>query len=379
MNKEKEIRSFVFAANDKENVEVIVNSLANLAAASAYKEYNSYGVIEKVELNNYQEENEKVKKAILGFAAKKAGFEIPTTVNELAFCMDNQIFKSVMNTINAMAIGQMMNTYSSPQLDGLTQIENVQVGDSKTYEIETKSLPIAQKATYGSNVTMVPSYVKGSVTVTPKPYSLGVSLDFVRILANGYDWGKAVARVYAGMVLAQYKLAVNKLFDTNVLNGTPLYQANFTPSTYVQLASDVGMLNGGSTEDVTAYGTRVAWNNISALATQGGYTTKDDYIRNAYLQKIYGVDSMILDQIPNLAAPFTIANAAQIRTIPDNLIILAPNGGDKLIKLVRESYVRVIETPANENNLNRLEYSYFQQFDAALATASYFGIQGTQA
>ena len=52
---------------------------------------------------------------------------------------------------------------------------------------------------------------------------------------------------------------------------------------------------------------------------------------------------------------------------------------DNIVKLVRESYVRVIETPATDNNLNRLEYSYFQQFDAGLVTASYFGLQSTQA
>ena len=139
------------------------------------------------------------------------------------------------------------------------------------------------------------------------------------------------------------------------------------------------MLNGGSIDDVLALGTRVAWQAIAALATQGGFSTKDEYIRNAYLQKIYGVDSMILDQFTGLSAPFTTANAAGLRAIPNNLIVLVPKSGDKVIKLVREAYIRVIETPANDNTLNRYEYSYFQSFDADLATASYFGLQGTTA
>lgn len=376
---EKEIREFSFSAEDIDSVDVVVNELSSLAAAAAYRDFGAHGVIEKVEVDNYAEKNAKVKEAILGFAAKKAGLSMPKTTSDLAFAMDNQIFKSVMNTINAKAIADMMARYESPQLDRLVDIDTVSAGSSQTYEIETKSLPIAQKATYGSNVTMVPSYAKSSITLTPKPYSLGVSLDFIRILANGYDWGKAVARVYAGMIFAQYKLAVSKVFDPNILNGTPLYNANFTATSYTQLASDVGMLNGSNAEGVIALGTLVAWNNISALATQGGYSTKDEYIRNAYLQKIYGVDSLILDQFTNLAAPFTNANAAALRAIPDNLIVLVPNNGDKIVKLVRESYVRVIETPALDNNLNRLEYSYFQQFDAGLVTASYFGLQSTNA
>ena len=367
-----------FSALENDDATIIVNELAELAAASASKEYGRHGLIEEVSFENYSEKNEKVKQAILAYAADKAGISVPTNSTQLLFAMDNVVFRSVINTINAKAIGEMMVRYRSPQLEALAEVETVGAGESMTYEIDTKALPIAQKATYGSNVTMVPSYAVGSVTLSPKPYTLGVSLDFIRILANGYDWGRAVARVYAGMVFAQYKLVVSKIFDTNILNGTPFYNQNFSSSTYTQLADDIAMLNGGSAEDVVALGTRVAWNAISALATQGGFSTKDEYIRNAFLQKIYGVDSLILDQFTNHAAPFTNANAAGLRAIPNNLIVLVPTTGDKIAKIVREDYIRVIETPADDNNLNRMEYSYFQQFDAGLATASYFGLQGTQ-
>jgi len=372
----KEVNQLNFSAEDKFNI--IIKNCADLAAASTSKNFGAYGIIEDVQMDSdkYRELNEKVKTSILCYAAEKAGIPTPKDATEMAFAMDVPMFKSVLNSIIARSIGEMMATYRAPQLDRLAQIDTVAAGNSMTYEIETKALPIAQKATYGSNVTMVPSYAKSSITVTPKAYSIGLSLDFIRILANGYDWGYAVARVYAGMLFAQYKLIVSKLFDTSVLNGTPLYQANFAPATYTQLASDVAMLAGVGIENVTAYGSLVAWNALSALATQGGFTTKDEYIRNAYLQKIYGVDSMILSDFTNFAAPFTTANAASLRSIPNNLIVLVP-ASDKPIKLVRESYIRVIETPANDNNLNRNEYSYFQSFDAALATPNYFGLQGT--
>lgn len=372
---EKQILDFRFAAEDKETVETIVNSLAELSAASAYKNYGEHGVIEEVVLNNYDEKRDKIKEAILKFAANKAGIPVPETATDMAYAMDNTAFRDILNTINTRTIRAMMVRYTSPQLDRLVEIDNVGVGGSKTYEIDTKSLPIAQPATYGSNVSMVPAYAMGSITVTPKSYTIGMSLDFIRIIANGYDWGRAIARIYAGMIFAQYKLSVGRIFDSSVLNGTPLYAANFSAATYTQLASDVGMLNGGA--GVIALGTLVAWQAIGALATQGGFTTKDEYIRNAYLQKIYGVDSMILDQITNLAAPFTTANASSLRAIPDNMVVVAPEGEDKLVKLVREDYIRVIETPANNNTLNRNEYTYFQNFDAKLATGSYFGLQST--
>ena len=373
---EKIMREFLFAENDMNDVDSIVNKFAEVGAAATYKEYGSHGIIEEVSLDNYKEKESKVKEACVAFAAGKAGLSVPKTATEVAYALDNTTFRDILNTIMVRTIGTMMVRYNSPQLDALVEVQPVEVGSSYSYEIETKSLPVAQKATYGSNVTMVPSYAIGSKTLKPVPYSIGLSLDYIRIIANGYDWGRAIARVYAGMLFAQYNLVVSKLFNTNALTGTPFYNATFSGSAYVQLADDIKMLNGGA--NVTAYGTITAWNTISALATQGGFTTRDEYIRNAYLQKIYGVDSMILDQFTNYAAPFTSANAATLRAIPNNLIVLL-SAGDKVMKLARESYIRVVETPANDNTLNRNEYSFFQSFDTDIATASQYGLQSTQA
>lgn len=374
----KEIREYAFSAEDKsEFVDVIVSNAAQLGAAAAWKKYGRYGIIEKVEVDNYDELNAKVKESVLTFAAKKAGFDTPKTATELAFAFDNKMFLSIVNTITARSIALMMVRYDCPQIEAFAEIETVGVGDSRTYEIDTKGLPQAQKATYESNVALVPSYAKGAVTVTPKPYVIGTSLDYIRIIGNDYDWGAEIARVYAGMLFAQYKLGVSKIFSEAILSGTPLYQATFASSTYTQLADDIGMLNGGDSSSVTAYGTRVAFNTISALATQGGFTTKDRYIENGYLQKIYGVDSVLLEQFTNFSAPFTSANAAALRAIPNDLIVLISNGTDKPVKIVRENYIRVIETEAKDNTANRMEYTFFQNFDAGLATASHFGVQKT--
>lgn len=372
---EKQLRAFRFSEEQMEDVNIIVENLSQLGAAYAYKHFGGHGIIEENSVEDYTTLNKKTLEAGLSFAAKTAGIPVPKTTTDMAYALDNTSFRDVINTIQVRSIATMLANYTSPQLDRLVEVDTVEVGGSKTYEIDTKALPIAQRATYGSNITMLPSYAKNSITVTPVPYSIGISLDFIRMVANGYDWGKAIGRVYAGMIYAQYKLAVDKIFSTTALNTTPFYQATFSGSTFTQLASDVSMVSGNNS--VLALGTIVAWNAISALATQGGFTTKDEYIRTAYLNKVYGVDAMILDQFTNLSIPFTTANASSLRAIPNNLIVLVPVAADKIVKLVREDYIRVIETPANDNTLNRNEYSYFLSFDAAVATASYYGLQST--
>lgn len=371
-----EIRNMTFAGEDSTVVTTIVNSLADLAAAACNKHFK--GLIEDIGMSDadYKANNEKVKTSMLKFACSKAGVEV-NSVEDMYFANDNLVFRSVLNTIETRAIAAMMVAYDNPMISAFTSIETIAPGNSRSFEIEPKALPIAQRGTYGSNITQVPSYARGAVTVTPKVYCEGVSLDFIRLLANGYDWGLATARVYAGMIYAQYALAVNKVFDANILAGTPLYQASFTLPTYVQLASDVGMLNGGAEDDVIALGTRPAFNGISATATNGGFMTKDEYIRGGYLKEICNVNSVVLDQFTNLAAPFTTANAASLRAIPNGYIVLVARGKDNVVKLVRENYIRAIEVPAHDNTLNRMEYMYFQAFDAAIATSSFFGVQAT--
>ena len=379
MSKNETIREYRFSADNANDAQVIIDRLARLGAVSAYKNYGGAGIIEEVNMEDYDKEKLAVKNAILSFASSIAGINCPETSTDMLYAMDNTSFRDIINTITARSIATMMVTYKAPQLERLTEIEDINAGESRTYEIDTKSLPIAQPATYISNVTLVPSYAKSSITLSPKVYTLGISLDYIRVIANGYDWGYAIARVYAGMITAQYKLVVGKIFDTTLLNGTPLYASSFSSSAYTQIASDVAMLNGTTIDDVMAMGTLPALNAISALATTGGYAVRDEYVRTAYLNKIYGVDTMILSQFTNLSAPFTNANASSLRAIPNNLIVFVPTNGDKICKLVRENYIRVVEIPANENTLNRNEYSYFQAFDADIATASYFGLMSTSA
>ena len=65
--------------------------------------------------------------------------------------------------------------------------------------------------------------------------------------------------------------------------------------------------------------------------------------------------------------------------IPDNLIVLLSSVGDKPVKLVRSTYVRVKKDDPQDGALNRVVYRYFFGYNAALATQAHFGLQSTSA
>lgn len=371
---EKEIRLMNFSADNE--FDLIVDELATLAANACAREYPKLIKVDLMNSADYAEKNEKVKAAMVAYAANKAGLTVKDETDML-FAADNRTFVSVLNSIEVRAIAKMMVRYDNPQIGAIADIETIKAGNSRTYEIDTKALPVLQKGNYQSNITNVPPFVKSSITLTPKVWTAGVSLDFIRLLANGYDWGFATARIYAGFIVAQYKVVVAQVFNTTVLSGTPLYNATFALNTYTQLAEDIGMLNGGGANDVVALGTRTAFNAISGTATSGGFMTKDEYIRGSYLKEICGVPSVVMEQFTDFNVPFTSGTAASLRAIPNNLIVLVSQGKDKIVKLLREDYIRVKEINAIDNTLNRMEYSYSQAFDAGIATASHFGVQNT--
>lgn len=75
-----------------------------------------------------------------------------------------------------------------------------------------------------TNVTFLDSYARSSITVTPKPYSIGTTMDYIRILSNNYDMGRELARVAFALLYAQLRLVVDEIYSVTPITGTPFYQ-----------------------------------------------------------------------------------------------------------------------------------------------------------
>lgn len=371
-----------FSAEDESDISSVVKSLSELTKHQLYAKYGHEGIAEKFSLNenkDYMAEVKKSKLAVLKYCMKVAGINKIDTNADIIRAFENQNFSTVFNSIMVSTIESVVLTAQPAQILNFVTIEDVDVGDSYTWEIESKGLPIARKTSYMSNTEYVSGFEKSPITIVPKPYSVGVAFDYLRILSDSYDIGYTLAKIARSMLMAQLKLIINNVYSTTPLVGTPLYQATFAATTYVQLAEDVSMLNGGS--PVTAYGTKVAFNAISALATTNyGFMAQDEYIANGFIGKAYGIRNVIIDQITDLSSSFTTASASSLRFVPnDRILLLSEVPGEKIGKLVRENFVRVKIKEANEGGLYRMEYIYYQSFDCAIATQLHYGIQNVAA
>lgn len=366
-----------FSAQD-ETAEVIKNNLVKLAKYAMNNDSRYKRVAElsfsNEKIDNYEELNLKAKTALLKYAAEKAQIKEISTKADVINAFSNPMFQTVFNSIIVDSLQSIVLKSRPEQIYRLANVSDVEVGDSETWEIDTKGLPIAQRTSYTTNVTFLDSYAVTPITITPKPYSIGTTMDYIRILANNYDIGREIARVAASLLFAQLKLIVDSIYAIANVQGTPFYQANWNAANYVQMIDDIKMLNGGA--DVTAYGTTVAFSKMGVLATTNyGFQSQDEMIRNGFLGRAYGVDNVVLDQFTDLSQPFTTASANTLRTIPNDRVVLLSSVGDKPVKLVREDFIRVKVKEPKDGSLYRSNYEYFMSFDAAIATQANYGIQ----
>jgi hypothetical protein len=229
----------------------------------------------------YAEREKSARMAALTFAASKAGIKKLEEKKDVIHAFENPLFVSVFNSIVSETLTGIIIGAGDNKLMALCNPDTVDIGDSKTYVIEPKGLPIAQRGSYMNNVGFNDGFAETGITVTPKLYTVGSSIDYIRILANDYDFGRELARVAMSILYAQYKLVTGLLFATTKVTGTPFYKATFTADGYVGMISDLQAVNKTG---VKAYGTIPAFQKQGVTATTNyGFATQDTMIRDGFL------------------------------------------------------------------------------------------------
>lgn len=372
----KELRYFSGISSDMDAKTIIKNAV-DLTLAAMSRDYLSTGLVARHDMDviSYNALSDDVRKSVLAYCGTKAGIDEIVESKDILNAFDNPTFESVYNAIMTETLLGVMTRTESAAMSIFANIDTVDVGNSLTYEIDTKGLPIAQRNSYNSNVTFLEGVAKSSITVTPKIYSTGIAVDVIRMLKGDVDLGKEIARVAMSLLYAQYRLCVNQVVNTTAITGTPLYRANFTGEGYINTISYLQALNNAG---VRAFGTLPALHKIGVTTTNAyGFQSQDEVIRTGYLGTAYGIPHIVLQQATDFSAPLGATDelVQNQLLLPNDQVFLLSDVGDKPVKLVRENYIRVINTEPNNNSINRREYQYFMAFDAAIATQAHFAIQ----
>lgn len=372
-----------FSKCDKEG-KVIVDNLVELSQDYIRRNFaydGFYNDVEPMSKKDYKEKNDDLKYSILEFCAVKVQSNLlnadVSTPNGVRRAFSNTAYSELYNSIIVEAIQSVVLNANPAIIANFCTIEDVEVSGMKSFEIEPKGLMVAQRTSYNNNVTLLDGYTKQSVQITPKPYTAGSQIDYLRILDGVFDFGKEIARVAMSLLYAQYKLVVGILFDSAKFANTPFYINGYTGAKVIQVVEYMQALNGGS--PVKAYGLLSTFNTAGTISTTNfGFETQDQMIRDGFIGRANGIDNIVIPQATDLSAPFIDANLDSLLLVPKNKMVLLSDVGSKPIMLVRERFVHAIsKDPLTESILTQ-SYAYTMSFDAGLATQAIYAIVQVQ-
>ena len=136
-------------------IDDIVEKAIEVGLHAMSRDYANTGLVSKFSIGDYEKQNKAVKNAILKYCAENSGTgELKNKTDVLLAFSNNAQFETLFNAIQVRTLMGIMTRVQSPQITALAGIETVEVGDSYTWNIDTKGLPVSQRASYHSNVTV---------------------------------------------------------------------------------------------------------------------------------------------------------------------------------------------------------------------------------
>jgi hypothetical protein len=365
----------IFSSNNlslvqRDNTYQLLVDSGVLLAKMAINKYHSKNMLAtkfSVVGESYDELNKTVLEKIYKYCADKAGI---TTFDynrkeDVVRAMTNPIFEWNFFAIQTEILNNVNPDNEVEDVMIAANISTVGLGDSKTFEIDSKGLYKVQEGAYGNNVSRFQEHFKSAITLTPTPKVAAIDFDVTQMNGIGYDFGKQVAKIAMSFRVKMYTDVVSEIFTVANVSSTPFYKATFAKTTYMEMADRLAGANGSG---VAAYGTRVAFGQIADGITTG-FATQDEINKSGFIGNVYGVSSILFDQaVDSNTASFTFK-------VPSDKIVLLSPVGDRPVKVVRENNIMVINDDGKNNALYRRSYKFMDSWTVGLATQAAYGIQ----
>jgi len=321
--------------------------------------------------DEYEKLNDIVKKGMIKYSAKISNlsdmYDISTRAGFKQAITGSTQFREALFAIQIQTIDTVNSTSEVEQALLLAEVRNLAEGDSETFDIGSKSLFQVEQTGYSNNVSRLQYQFMAPTILVPRPHEASVGVDLFQLNANGFDFGKQMAKIAISFRVAMYDDIIANIFTVANVSATPFYKATFAKTTYQQLGNVVAGANGSG---VMAYGTNVAFGKMSdQIVSNFAFGTSAEYVKSGMVTDLYGIPSMILRQAVNPN------DGTYGFKVPDDRIILTTPSTDKPVKIVigGETYVTIDD--GLNNSINLKTFKYKQSWKAGIVTQSAYAIQ----
>jgi len=250
------------------------------------------------------------------------------------------------------------------QFSNFVEYRNLNYGDTNVFRVPANNLfRIALISDDNGNLRRQRLKDGQEFTVQVAPYGAKIGEDFYRFLAGRVDWMELMQTLSKSF---QVDLT-NRIYDAimgsyGIYNAT--YHETFTnPPTEDQLVEKVMHLQARTGENVVVYGTKLALRKLAPNATSDAMI--DARNRVGYYGTIAGIE---LREIPQAHKIGTDEFA-----IDNNFILLLPESGDRMVKVVNEGQPIIQDQQAGKTADMMQEYMVMNRFGIAVICSKAFG------
>jgi hypothetical protein len=350
-----------------DEAKLVLDNVARLTKMGIQKYYSKA----KVDDEEYNRLNDLSKKGMIKYAAKVSNlpaiFDISKKEGFKKAITQFSAFREAIFAIQTETIDSVNSTSEVEQALLLAEVRNLAEGDSETFEVGSKSLFQVEQTGYSNNVSRLQYQFMNPTILTPRRHEASVGIDLFQLNANGFDFGKQMAKIVISFQVAMYNDVISNIYNVATVNTTPFYKATFAKTTYQQLGNIVAGANGSG---VMAYGTNVAFGKMSdQIASNFGFGVSEEYVKSGMVTDLYGIPSMILRQAVNPN------DSTYGFVLPDDKIILTTPSTDKPVKMVIEGITYVVADDGVNNSINLRTFKYQQSWKTGMVSQSAYAIQ----
>lgn len=249
-----------------------------------------------------------------------------------------------------------------------TDVINVDMGDSATFDIEARDLFVVSKAGHAMRQGELKKQFKGQVAVIPEARVLSVDVSLYKVLAGleslARFTAKAVMSMEAEATKDAYTAFATAMAALDNAGSDALRFSGWAASTFISLAQKVTAWNGG--QKAVLVGTSLALQNVLPDDANYRYDLQSDFVKMGYIRDFKGFSVLEIPQVADWETEFSL-------TIDDTkLWVLSPTAG-KLVKLVFEGATLANTREMFDNANLSQQTNLIKMWGSGIATSSIAG------
>ena len=264
----------------------------------------------------------------------------------------------------------------NPFFNQFVEYKNLSDGDTNEFYTEDDSVLTVSKLSGNHHDIIRQRLGEGeSYQVKTSWYGVKFYADFERFMTGHVDWAKMVTKLYEAfdklmntMIYDALIKATTQVLPAKMFQKTGTLDATKMPDV-LSLVQDIETATG---ETVTIVGTRTSLNKLTSISKADW----SDGMRNERnsLGRLGVWEGISMAEIKQGFKSKDL-EAADVKLVPDNMLLFLPSGDNKFIKVVDEGDAQVYENNDSSVNMDMtIDYEYQQKMGVATQVNKKFGV-----